>query len=362
MSGDNTPADSPGRGPEEQAGAGQPDSADGAAGAASQPESPEARAEEAGRMRDRVRQREESDGERAPGAQRTDGEPRATRPAGPPSGRPPEGGRTIASGSAGTRAGGGAAHGDSVPEQGAADGSGQSTQGSQGGAYRGPEQAPRSHPVITGTAAARLLGKDKGEPVTAPGPQDQGRTDKPAEPGRRGTGIDAPTSHIDRSNVPEERMPDLGAVDHATQGVASAPVKEHEQHPQPRVTVGARRSRGPLRAAMQLRSIDPWSTLKVSFLLSVAMFLVWMVAVAIIYIVLDGMGVWDRLNTGLSDIVSDQNDTSTLIGPGQVFGVAAILGMINIVLFTALSTLGAFIYNLSSDMVGGVEVTLADRD
>ena len=33
----------------------------------------------------------------------------------------------------------------------------------------------------------------------------------------------------------------------------------------------------------------------------------------------------------------------------------------NIVLLTAMATVGAYIYNLSTDIVGGVEVTLADR-
>src|SRR5699024_12702273 len=121
------------------------------------------------------------------------------------------------------------------------------------------------------------------------------------------------------------------------------------------------RGRGRVRAAMRPRSVGRWSTLKVSLLLSAAMFLVWMIAVAIIYLVLDGMGVWDRLNTGVTDIL-DSGDEATLIGPGQVFGVAAILGIINIVLFTAMATIGAFIYNMSADAVGGVEVTLADRD
>lgn len=281
------------------------------------------------------------------------------RSAGAHPGRPPEGGRTIASGSAGTRGGSAAAHSDSARGE-RTHVSGQSSSGQQGGAEGRQEPAQRPHPVITGTAAARLLGQEKGEPVTAGGPQ--GHTGGTVETGRRGQGIDAPTSHIDRSAVPEDQMPDLDSVNHPKQASASPAAQEHDQHPQPRVTVGTRRNRGPLRAAMQLRSIDPWSALKTSLLLSVAMFLVWMVAVAIIYIVLDGMGVWDRLNTGVSDIVSDQGESGTLIGPGQVFGVAAILGVINIVLFTALSTLGAFIYNLSSDMVGGVEVTLADRD
>ena len=41
---------------------------------------------------------------------------------------------------------------------------------------------------------------------------------------------------------------------------------------------------------------------------------------------------------------------------------AAILGAVNALLFTALATLGAFLYNLISMLVGGVEVTLAERD
>jgi len=43
-------------------------------------------------------------------------------------------------------------------------------------------------------------------------------------------------------------------------------------------------------------------------------------------------------------------------------GGAALIGLVNIVLLTAMATCGAFIYNLATDLVGGVEVTLADRD
>ena len=47
---------------------------------------------------------------------------------------------------------------------------------------------------------------------------------------------------------------------------------------------------------------------------------------------------------------------------GTIFGGAALIGLVNIVLLTAMATVGAFIYNLSTDLVGGIEVTLADRD
>ena len=53
---------------------------------------------------------------------------------------------------------------------------------------------------------------------------------------------------------------------------------------------------------------------------------------------------------------------SEIITAGVVFGSAAVIGLINIVLLTALCTVGAIVYNLCSDLVGGVEVTLSERD
>ena len=45
-----------------------------------------------------------------------------------------------------------------------------------------------------------------------------------------------------------------------------------------------------------------------------------------------------------------------------MFAITAIVGAINIVLFTALATVAAFIYNAAAAMSGGVELTLGERD
>jgi Transmembrane domain of unknown function (DUF3566) len=127
-----------------------------------------------------------------------------------------------------------------------------------------------------------------------------------------------------------------------------------------RVQVGTR-PRGPLRAGMQIRRVDPWSVLKVSLVLSVALFFVWMIAVAFLYLVLGGMGVWSKLNSNVGDLLTNTSSTE-LVSSGAIFGGAALIGLVNIVLLTAMATAGAFIYNLTTDLVGGVEVTLADRD
>ena len=125
----------------------------------------------------------------------------------------------------------------------------------------------------------------------------------------------------------------------------------------------ATRSRPPRQAALQLRRLDPWSVLKLALVLAVVLFFIWLVAVGVLYGVLDGMGVWDRLNGTYADLVSGEAQTgSTLISAGRVFGLAAVIGAINSLLFAVAVTVGAFVYNVSADLVGGIEVTLSERD
>ncbi|HEX5114783.1 MAG TPA: DUF3566 domain-containing protein [Pseudonocardiaceae bacterium] len=134
--------------------------------------------------------------------------------------------------------------------------------------------------------------------------------------------------------------------------------------PTPTPSALRRPGRGPRRASLQVRRVDPWSVLKLAFVLSVALFFVWLVAVGVLYGVLDGMGVWDRVNGTYNEFA--QNNSSGASGPlitaSRVFGIAAIIGAINIVLFTALATVGSFVYNVSADLAGGLEITLAERE
>ena len=104
--------------------------------------------------------------------------------------------------------------------------------------------------------------------------------------------------------------------------------------------------------------------LKLAFVLSVALLFVWLVAVGVLYGVLDGMGVWDKLNSDYNSFAQSSTaaGASALITVQRVFGVAAIIGAINIVLFTALATVGSFVYNVSADLAGGLEITLAERE
>ncbi|GAB2650041.1 DUF3566 domain-containing protein [Nocardia goodfellowii] len=180
----------------------------------------------------------------------------------------------------------------------------------------------------------------------------------------KSVGIDGPTRSIARPELIKD-MPDLSDIRHPLppqEATASVP-QYHPVSPAVPVAVAAAVASGePLRATVQIRRIDPWSTLKISLVISVALFFVWMLAVGLLYIVLEGMGVWERLNNTFTDMVSQDSGSVGLIDAGTVFGYAGVIGLINVVLFTALGTVGTFIYNQCCDLVGGIQVTLADPD
>jgi hypothetical protein len=130
-----------------------------------------------------------------------------------------------------------------------------------------------------------------------------------------------------------------------------------------RATVTSAASRGPRRARLFIKRIDPWSVMKFSFAVSFVLFFVAIVATSVLYLALDAMGVFRSLNKTLADMLGATGGKGTFkITALGVIGTAGVLGLVNVVLFTALSTLGAFIYNVCADLVGGIEVTLSEKD
>ncbi|MDG4835905.1 DUF3566 domain-containing protein [Micromonospora sp. WMMD967] len=132
-----------------------------------------------------------------------------------------------------------------------------------------------------------------------------------------------------------------------------------------RTSVSSAASRGPRRARLNLKRIDPWSVMKFAFAVSVVLFIVVVVATSVLYLALDAMGVFQSVNESLSDLVNAGGGQSTsgfqITAKGVILS-SALIGLVNVVLFTALATLGAFVYNVCADLVGGIELTLAERD
>jgi hypothetical protein len=124
----------------------------------------------------------------------------------------------------------------------------------------------------------------------------------------------------------------------------------------------------PRKAHLQVARFEPWSVMKFSFIMSLVCFLVLFVAVAVLYVILSWLGVFDALSNTIHDLTSNDQGKSGGLNPAswfsaaRILGYTALIGTLNVLLITALATVWSVIYNMAADLVGGVEVTLKEAD
>ena len=117
------------------------------------------------------------------------------------------------------------------------------------------------------------------------------------------------------------------------------------------------------RARLLVTRLDPWSVMKTSFMLAVSIAIVIVVAVAVLWTVLQVTGVFDSIARTVDDLTGTGTttvDVGGLISFGRVMGVALAMAGVEIILVSALATLFAFLYNLSVGITGGLQVTLSE--
>ncbi|MER6167431.1 DUF3566 domain-containing protein [Streptomyces violaceorubidus] len=133
-----------------------------------------------------------------------------------------------------------------------------------------------------------------------------------------------------------------------------------------RPRTGARTTPRVRKARLRVSKADPWSVMKVSFLLSIALGICTIVASAVLWMVMDAMGVFSTVGGTISEATGSNEsngfDLQSFLSLPNVLLFTTIIAVIDVVLATALATLGAFIYNLSAGFVGGVELTLAEDE
>ena len=191
------------------------------------------------------------------------------------------------------------------------------------------------------------------------------RADQPAER-RQPTGPDLmPPPEATPGGPKTGMLPAAGAATAAAAAAAVAAAKSGAERlststkPKPGV---ARRTR---KARLRLSRLDPWSVMKTSFLFSIAAGIMLVVAVYTIWTVLDSSGLFESVNDIVKSVVSTPGDTTPFriqdyVNTQKVMGVSALIACVDVVIFTALATLGSFLYNLAATMLGGLEITLAE--
>jgi hypothetical protein len=151
----------------------------------------------------------------------------------------------------------------------------------------------------------------------------------------------------------------------AAKNPAPAPAASSEPPAAPRSQPTAPK-RSVRQAHLTVSRVEPWSVMKFSFVVSLVAFVILFVAVSVLYGVLSGIGVFDSLQRVVNSVTSSQTSTGVnaraWFSASRVLGYTALLGSLNIVLITAMSTIGSVVYNLTSRLVGGVEVTLRETE
>jgi hypothetical protein len=127
---------------------------------------------------------------------------------------------------------------------------------------------------------------------------------------------------------------------------------------------GSEGVRTPKRARLYLTRVDPWSVTKAAFMLALALGIVLVVAVGVLWYVLDVTGVFLTISRTIDEVVGSANtgfDLMSYLEFSRVMGVAVVIASVEIVLVSFLATLFAVMYNLSVGLTGGVEVVLSDE-
>ena len=110
-----------------------------------------------------------------------------------------------------------------------------------------------------------------------------------------------------------------------------------------------------------IRKIDPWTVLKVTLVLNFVVALTVVLGLSIMWVLLVNAGVPQGLEDIARRLALLDQDASLVGNVETLFTSVVSLAAVYMLTQTALATIGAFFYNLVSDLVGGIEVVVLEE-
>ena len=254
-------------------------------------------------------------------------------------------------------------------------GNGQPRSGTPNG-QRPPDFRQQPRPGAAGATPVRPQ-QQPARPGTTPSPSTPGRpepwspTPVPPQPGAPVSA--SPYGLTGRTEPKTESFGDrVSAARQAVLDKAAAVKNDKTDKTENRLTAKAGRQPKPSsrpqtrKARLRMSRIDPWSVMKTAFLLSIAFGIVTWVAVFIIWSAIGAAGVFDNINNTVQEVLgtptAEPFRIENYINTGKVMGFTTLLACADVLIITALATLGSFLYNIAATLLGGLEVTLASED
>ncbi|WP_112245004.1 DUF3566 domain-containing protein [Kribbella monticola] len=237
-----------------------------------------------------------------------------------------------------------------------------------------PARPPQQPPVRPSSAVGSAGAATQASPVRPPlNPSTPGRPEprvgeSPLRSGQPATPQYGQTGKVSTPSAPAETFGDK--VNAAKQAVLekAAAVKDAATTDRSKPETAAKVSSRPQtrKARLRLSRVDPWSVMKTAFLLSIAFGIVTWVAVFIVWSAIGAAGVFDNINNTVSEVLGTPSAEpfriEDYINTGKVMGFTTLLACADVLIITALATLGSFLYNIAATLLGGLEVTLASED
>ena len=232
----------------------------------------------------------------------------------------------------------------------------------------GPDQSAESRTTaLSEGVTSRIDAIKSGE---GEAPKSTSRTKKNAQaPGAPEANVGGGQSYGGKS-AGQNRGANPGQPSSAPVGAQPAPRSRTTHQPAARPMPGAHDTapvqdaprQGSRRVKLTLSQLDPWSVMKLSFLVAIAFGIALVVAVALLWQVVNSIGLWDQVN----QIASDLNSGKPLpfmeyLEFSKMLSYSVIVAVLNVILITALGTLFAFLYNIVASLLGGLKVTLTDN-
>ncbi|WP_343071823.1 DUF3566 domain-containing protein [Brevibacterium renqingii] len=232
--------------------------------------------------------------------------------------------------------------------------SGESKPAESTGSAQGSGQAEQKATVVA-PPAPKASPKPNHAPTTGSGPK-SGSTPNSGSGAGAGSTSSQATGSSGGNRTATSVMGNAANTVRASSGSVKMGVKNMVDSGQ------GKKKKGPRTVRLTVSAVDPWSVMKMSFLMSVAIGIATIVAFIVLWIVLQATGVMSGLEATMSELAGAESAERIvgIFGFGRVVAAGFIIAVINIVLMTALSTLAAFIYNIGSLIAGGFNLTLTD--
>jgi hypothetical protein len=147
------------------------------------------------------------------------------------------------------------------------------------------------------------------------------------------------------------------ATTEGTRTSKTQPAKAGRKRPPPRPAAPRTTTRPVVRRKVMVRHVDPWSVLKLSLIFYFCLLLVVMLGVAVFWSVVNRLGIIEDALGFLLEL-----NLEVTINAGNIGRAIFLVGLLNVALFSGINVFLAFLYNLVSDLLGGLRLTLAEED